>query len=317
MVPSHEKRVWSYDPAGNPQRTLRQLTLRQLTLRQPTRLSHPPHPSRPVPAATLTPCTVPNRPMTQTTPRLAVITGASRGLGRSMALHLADAGVDVVGTYRTNKDEADALVREVEARGRRAAVLPLDVGRSDTFAAFADTLAGVLQTTFGRPTFDYLVNNAGEGGRHAFADTPEAHFDTMIAVHLKGPFFLTQRLLPLMADGGRILNVSSGLARFSLPGNSAYAAAKGGVEVLTRYLARELGPRGITANVIAPGAIATDFAGGAVRDNPAMNRAVADTIPLGRVGLPDDVGAAAAALLSDGMGWMNGVRVEVSGGQNL
>jgi NAD(P)-dependent dehydrogenase (short-subunit alcohol dehydrogenase family) len=249
--------------------------------------------------------------------KIALITGASRGLGRSMALHLAAAGVDVVGTYRDNRGEADALVREVEARGRRAAALPLDVGRSGTFAAFAGALAGTLQSTFGRPTFDFLVNNAGTGAYASVADTTEAQFDAMVDQHLKAPFFLTQRLLPLLADGGRILNVSTGLARFTGPGYAAYAAAKGGVEVLTRYLARELGERRITANVIAPGAIATDFGGGVVRDNADVNRHVASTIPLGRVGEADDVGAAVAALLSDGMGWMNGVRVEVSGGQNV
>lgn len=249
--------------------------------------------------------------------KIALITGASRGLGRSMALHLAAAGVDVVGTYRSRRDEAEEVAREVEARGRRAAMLPLDVGRSGTFAAFADALAGTLQDVFGRPTFDFLVNNAGFGVHAGVAETTEEQFDELLAVHLKGPFFLTQRLLPLLTDGGRILNVSTGLARFTLPGHAAYAAAKGGVEVLTRYLARELGPRGITANVIAPGAVATDFGGGTVRDVPDVNRQVAASVPLGRVGLPDDVGAAAAALLSDGMAWMNGVRVEVSGGQGL
>jgi NAD(P)-dependent dehydrogenase (short-subunit alcohol dehydrogenase family) len=249
--------------------------------------------------------------------RIAVITGANRGLGRSMALHLAACGVDVVGTYRSNRDEADAMTRELGAGGRRAAMLPLDVSRSDTFGAFADALAAALRDTFGRPTFDFLINNAGIGVHASIADTTEAQFDELLAVHLKGPFFLTQRLLPLMADGGRILNVSTGLSRFALPGYAAYAAAKGGVEVLTRYLARELGPRGITANVIAPGAIATDFGGGVVRDVAEVNEHIASTIPLGRVGEADDIGAAVASLLSDGMGWMNGVRVEVSGGQNL
>ena len=249
--------------------------------------------------------------------KIALITGASRGLGRSMALHLADAGVDVVGTYRQNETEAQAVARDVESRGRRAAMLQLDVGRADTFAAFADRLAGVLQGTFGRPTFDYLVNNAGSALYSSVADTKEADFDAMVNEHLKGPFFLTQHLLPLIADGGRVLNVSSGLARFTGPGYAAYAAMKGGVEVLTRYLAKELGPRGITANVIAPGAIATDFGGGTVRDNPEVNRTIAGVTALGRVGQADDVGAAVTALLSDNMGWMNGVRVEVSGGQGL
>ena len=249
--------------------------------------------------------------------RIALITGASRGLGRSMALHLADAGVDVVGTYRERADDARTLAREIEARGRRAAMLPLDVGRSVTFAAFAEALGGVLRDTFGRASFDYLVNNAGHALHAPLAETAEADFDAIVAVHLKGPFFLTQRLLPLMADGGRVLNVSSGLARFTYPGYAAYAAAKGAVEVLTRYMARELGGRGITANVVAPGAIATDFGGGAVRDVPEVNRQVAAAIALGRAGEADDVGAAVAALLSDGMRWVNGARVEVSGGQNL
>ncbi len=249
--------------------------------------------------------------------RIAVITGANRGLGRSMALHLADAGVDVVGTYRHNRDEADAVAREVEARGRRAAMLPLDVSRTDTFSAFSGAVGAALRDTFGRPTFDFLVNNAGIGIHASIADTTEAQFDELMNVHLKGPFFLTQRLLPLMADGGRILNVSTGLARFTYPGYAAYAAAKGAVEVLTRYLAAELGPRGITANVIAPGAIATDFAGGMVRDVAELNEQVASTIALGRVGEAEDIGAAVASLLSDSMRWMNGVRVDVSGGQHL
>jgi len=249
--------------------------------------------------------------------RIALITGANRGLGRSMALHLAAAGVDVVGTYRQNREEAEAVAREIEAGGRRAAMLPLDVARSGTFAAFADALEGTLRETFGRGDFDFLVNNAGVGINASVADTTEEQFDEMVDVHLKGPFFLTQRLLPLMADGGRILNVSTGLARFTSPGRAAYAAVKGGVEVLTRYMAQEFGPRGITVNVIAPGAIATDFGGGVVRDNPDVNRHIASLTALGRVGQADDVGAAVAALLSDGMGWMNGVRVEVSGGQGL
>ena len=249
--------------------------------------------------------------------KIALITGASRGLGRSMALHLAEAGVDVVGTYRERADDARTLAREIEARGRRAAMLPLDVGRSVTFAAFAEALGAVLRDTFGRASFDYLVNNAGHALHAPLAETAEADFDAIVAVHLKGPFFLTQRLLPLMADGGRVLNVSSGLARFTYPGYAAYAAAKGAVEVLTRYMARELGARGITANVVAPGAIATDFGGGAVRDVPEVNRQVAAAIALGRAGEADDVGAAVAALLSDGMRWVNGARVEVSGGQNL
>ena len=249
--------------------------------------------------------------------KIAVVTGASRGLGRSMALHLAAQCVDVIGTYRSSEAEAAEVARRIEACGRRAVMLQLDTGVSSSFPAFAAQLGAVLGETFGRRTFDYLVNNAGIGVHASIADTTESQFDELVAVHLKGPFLLTQRLLPLIADGGRILNVSTGLARFTLPGYAAYAAMKGGVEVFTRYLAKELGPRGITANVVAPGAIETDFAGGAVRDVPEVNRHVAATIPLGRVGLPDDVGAAVAALLSDAGRWINGQRIEVSGGQNL
>ena len=249
--------------------------------------------------------------------RIAVITGASRGLGRSMALHLAADGVDIVGTYRSNEAEARDVARRVEALGRRAVMLPLDVAAHDRFPAFAEQLAAVLRETWGRTSFDYLVNNAGIGVHARIADTMEAQFDELVAVHLKGPFFLTQRLLPLVADGGRILNVSTGLARFTLPGYAAYASMKGAIEVFTRYLARELGPRGITANVLAPGAIETDFGGGVVRDVADVNRHIASTIPLGRVGLPDDVGAAVTALLSDGGRWINGQRIEVSGGQNV
>jgi NAD(P)-dependent dehydrogenase (short-subunit alcohol dehydrogenase family) len=196
-------------------------------------------------------------------------------------------------------------------------MLPLDVAESERFPEFVAALETTLRDTFGRTRFDYLVNNAGIALHASVADTTEAQFDELVAIHLKGPFFLTQKLLPLIADGGRILNVSTGLARFTLPGFAAYAAMKGAIEVFTRYLARELGPRGITANVIAPGAIETDFGGGVVRDNEHLNRALASTIPLGRVGLPDDVGSAVAAILSDGGRWMNGQRIEVSGGQNL
>lgn len=255
--------------------------------------------------------------MQSSTSRIALITGASRGLGRHMALRLAATGVDIIGTYRTRQREGDDAAREIAALGRTAVMLPLDVAHAHTFPAFADTVDVVLRDTFARTQFDFLVNNAGVGVHAPVTGTSETQFDELIAVHLKAPFFLTQHLLPRIVDGGRVLNVSSGLARFTLPGYAAYAAAKGGVEVLTRYFAKEFGARGITANVIAPGAIETDFGGGRVRDDQEINRYVASTIPLGRVGLPDDVGAAVAALLSDGMAWMNGVRVEVSGGQSL
>ncbi len=249
--------------------------------------------------------------------KIAIITGASRGLGRSMALHLAQKGVDIFGTYNHNKAEADAVVAAIEGYGRRAKMVQLDVGTMDAIAAFASALPKTLGGAFGRDTFDFLINNAGTGAHAPFVDTTEAQFDELMMQHLKAPFFLTQKLLPHMVDGGRILNVSSGLARFTYPGASAYASMKGGVEVLTRYMARELGERKITANVVAPGAIATDFGGGRVRDNAQINAMVAANIPLGRVGLPDDVGAAVSALLSDDCAWINGTRIEVSGGQNL
>ena len=249
--------------------------------------------------------------------KIAVVTGASRGLGRSIALHLAARGIDVIGTYRSDARAAAEVARGIEAEGRRAAMLPLDVGASGGFADFAAALTATLDATFGQARFDYLVNNAGVGLHASVVETTEAQFDEVVAIHFKGPFFLTQRLLPLLADGGRIVNVSTGLARFTLPGHAAYAAAKGAVEVLTRYLARELGPRGITVNVVAPGAIATDFGGGVVRDVAAVNARIAASIPLGRVGEADDVGAAVAALLCDAGGWINGQRIEVSGGQLL
>lgn len=251
------------------------------------------------------------------TRQVVVITGGSRGLGRAAALALAGQGADIVLTYRTRRGEADAVVAAVQAQGRKAVALPLDVADSTGFAAFASTLREVLAREWQRKDFDALVNNAGNGVHQAFADTSEAQFDEMVRVHLKGPFFLTQALLPLLAEGGRILNVSSGLTRFSLPGYAAYAAVKGGVEVLTRYLAKELGPRGIRVNTLAPGAIETDFGNGAVRDNAALNQMVASNTALGRAGLPDDIGGVVAALLAPGAGWINGQRVEASGGMLL
>jgi NAD(P)-dependent dehydrogenase (short-subunit alcohol dehydrogenase family) len=248
---------------------------------------------------------------------LALITGASRGLGRSIALKLAARGTDVVLTYRSRRGEADDAVRQAEAAGVRAAALPLDAAAAASFPAFAAELRELLRGRFERERFDYLVNNAGVGLHAAFADTTEAQFDEIMNVHLKGPFFLTQALLPLLADGGRIVNVSSGLTRFSFPGYAAYAAMKGGIEVLTRYLAKELGGRGIAVNTVAPGAIETDFNGGAVRDTPELNRMIAAQTALGRVGLPDDIGDMVAALLAPDNRWINAQRIEVSGGMML
>lgn len=251
---------------------------------------------------------------TQTT--IALVTGASRGLGRNTALALANGGWDLIATYRSNRAEADSLVAEVEAAGRRIAVLPLDAGDVGGFGSFADEVRKIL-ASWGRERFDHLVNNAGFGVHKPFAETTEEEFDALVAVHFKGVFFLTQKLLPLIEDGGRIVNVSSGLTRFSFPGYAAYASIKGGVETLTRYLAKELGPRGIAVNTVAPGAIETDFGGGAVRDNPQLNAMIASGTALGRVGLPDDIGPMVASLLSDANRWVTGQRIEVSGGMLL
>lgn len=251
------------------------------------------------------------------TRKIALVTGGSRGLGRSAALHLAERGMDVIVTFRHGEADALATVQALGARHARSVALPLDVADSSTFAAFAASLRHALRSHWQRENFDALLNNAGSGVHAGFADTTEAQFDEMLRVHLKGTFFLTQALLPLIADGGRILNVSSGLARFSLPGYAAYAAMKGGIEVLTRYLALELGPRRIAVNTIAPGAIATDFGGGAVRDNAQLNGLIASQTALGRVGQPEDIGAAMATLLSDDLGWVNGQRIEASGGIHL
>jgi NAD(P)-dependent dehydrogenase (short-subunit alcohol dehydrogenase family) len=250
------------------------------------------------------------------TRQIALITGASRGLGRSAALKLAARGVDVILTYRSQRAEADAVVAEIERLGTQAAALALDVGDSTRFASFAAAVRQVLQG-WERERFDFLVNNAGMGVHAPYVHTTEAQFDELMRVHLKGPFFLTQALLPLLADGGRILNVSSGLARFAFPGYAAYAVMKGGLEVLTRYQAKELGERGIRVNTLAPGAIETDFGGGAVRDTPALNAQIAAMTALGRVGLPDDIGGAVAALLTEGTGWITAQRIEVSGGMQV
>ncbi|RDJ14357.1 SDR family NAD(P)-dependent oxidoreductase [Rhizobium grahamii] len=248
--------------------------------------------------------------------KVAIVTGGSRGLGRNTAINLARRGVNVIVTYRANQAEAETAVSEIKALGVEAIALQLDTGRVADFDAFVGKVKEALQG-LGRTRFDYLVNNAGSSYHATIAETTEEAFDELVNVHLKGVFFLTQKLLPLMADGGRIINVSSGLARFAVPGISAYASMKGAIEVFTRYLAKELGPRGITANTVAPGAIATDFSGGMVRDNPTYNKMVADATALGRAGVPDDIGPMIASLLSDDNRWVNGQRIEVSGGVHL
>ena len=249
--------------------------------------------------------------------KLAIITGGSRGLGKSAAFKLAQQGVDIILTYHSNEEAAQAVVAEIEAGGARAAALRLDTGDVGSLAAFARELQQLLAAKWQRHSFDFLVNNAGVGVHASIADTTEAQFDMLFNIHFKGVFFLTQQLLPLIADGGRIVNVSTGLTRFALPGYAAYASMKGAVEVLTKYMAKELGARGIAVNVIAPGAIETDFDGGAVRGNAQLNGFIASQTALGRVGLPEDIGGAIASVLGDNSGWINGQRIEASGGMFL
>ncbi|MEV0007617.1 SDR family oxidoreductase [Streptomyces sp. NPDC047973] len=249
--------------------------------------------------------------------RIALVTGANRGLGRSTALHLAEAGTDVVLTYRSHPEEAEAVVEAVRKLGRTAVALRLDTGDTSAFPAFVAELRTALKENWGREDLDALVNNAGHGVHAPFVETTEEQFDGLMNVHVKGVYFLTQALLPLIVDGGRILNVSTGLTRFIAAPTSAYAAAKGAVEILTRYLAKELGPRGIAVNAIAPGATGTDFGGGGVRDNEEMRTMLSSVTAMGRPGEPDDIGAAAAALLAEGTSWVTGQRIEASGGMML
>ena len=249
--------------------------------------------------------------------KLTLVTGGSRGLGRNTALSVARHGGDVILTYQSRTKEAQAVITEIEALGRKAVAFQLDAGKVAGFAPFADQLKKTLRETWGRDTFDHLVNDAGHGDYALIADTTEAQFDGLINVHFKGVYFLTQALLPLLADGGRIVNVSSGLTRVSYPGYAAYAAAKAAVETLTVYLAKELGARRIAVNTVAPGAIETDFGGGAVRDNPDVNKVFADMAALGRAGLPDDIGPMIASLLTEDNRWVNAQRIEVSGGQAI
>ncbi len=255
--------------------------------------------------------------MANTTGKIALITGGSRGLGKDMALQMAQKGMDVVITYHSKKTEAEEVVAAVKALGRKASALALDVSQSASFAGFADQLKAVLSSEFGKERFDALVNNAGVGIHANLADTTVEQFDSMVDIHLKAPFFLTQQLLPLLNDGGSVVNISSGLTRFSFTGYEAYAIMKGGVETLTKYQAKFLGPRGIRVNVVAPGAIETDFGGGAVRDNAELNKTIASLTALGRVGLPHDIGGVVAFLCSEDAKWVNGQRIEVSGGMNL
>ncbi|EJM74830.1 NAD(P)-dependent dehydrogenase (short-subunit alcohol dehydrogenase family) [Pseudomonas sp. WPR_5_2] len=249
--------------------------------------------------------------------KIAIVTGASRGLGRSTALSIARHGSDVIVTYQSRGEDAEAVVAEINALGRKAIALQLDTGKIAGFAPFAGQLQKALREIWQRETFDHLVNNAGHGDYALIEQTTEEQFDGLVNVHFKGVFFLTQTLLPLIANGGRIINLSSGLTRVSFPGYAAYAAVKGAVEILSVYMAKELGGRGIAVNTVAPGAIETDFGGGAVRDNSEVNKLFADMTALGRTGLPDDIGPMIASLLSEDNRWVNAQRIEVSGGQGI
>lgn len=251
------------------------------------------------------------------TAKIAIITGGSRGLGRSTALNLSKKGVHVILTYNSKKEEAQEVVSLIEKNGQKAHAIQLDVSNTKAFSKFSDELKSVLKEKWQRDNFDFLVNNAGVGVNASFEQTTEEQFDMLMNIHFKSVFFLTQKLLPLIADGGRIINISTGLSRFTLPGYSAYASMKGAIEVLTRYLAKELGARGITVNTIAPGAIETDFGGGGVRDNESINKYIASQTALGRAGLPEDIGGAIASLLQEENRWVTAQRIEISGGQSI
>lgn len=249
--------------------------------------------------------------------KIALVTGGSRGLGKNMAMRLAEKGIDVVITYHSRKEEANEVVTAIRQTGRKAAALQLDAGNAGSFDAFYNALKTVLQSDFQTERFDFLINNAGTALYSPFAETTEEQFDAAMNIHYKGVYFFTQKALPVLNDGGRIVNISSGLARFALPGSSVYGSMKGAVEVLSRYMARELGARGIAVNVVAPGAIETDFGGGRVRDNKEMNAMIAGQTALGRVGLPDDIGGIVAFLCTEEARWINGQRIEASGGMML
>lgn len=249
--------------------------------------------------------------------KIALVTGGSRGLGKNMALSLAKKGIDVVLTYNSNKQHAEEVVAEIQSLGQKAMAFQLNTGNIQQFDAFFEQVTKHLQEQTGSTNFDFLINNAGTALYSSFAETTEEQFDNAMNIHYKGVFFLTQKALPFINDGGRIINISSGLARFSFPGSSAYGAMKGAIEVLTRYLAKELGSRRIAANVVAPGAIETDFGNGHVRDNKDVNEQIASATALGRVGLPDDIGGVVAFLCTEEARWINGQRIEVSGGMIL
>jgi NAD(P)-dependent dehydrogenase (short-subunit alcohol dehydrogenase family) len=249
--------------------------------------------------------------------KIALITGGSRGLGKNMALAIAKKGIDVILTYNSNKEAADNVVAEIESLGQKAVAFQLDTSDTKSFDNFIKQATTWLQQQTGSPNFDYLINNAGTALYALASETTEEQLDAIFNIHYKGVFFLTQKALPFINDGGSIINISSGLARMSYPGSSVYASMKGAVEVLSRYLAKELGPRKIRVNVIAPGAIETDFGGGRTRDNKEINDRIASVTALGRVGVPDDIGGVVAFLCTEDARWINAQRIEVSGGQAL
>ncbi|MFC4096897.1 SDR family NAD(P)-dependent oxidoreductase [Euzebyella saccharophila] len=246
--------------------------------------------------------------------KIALITGGSRGLGRDMALSVAAKGVDIIFTYHSNEEAANKVTKEIEEKGRKVKAFQLDTSDISQFDAFFLQLQNYLEGEYGTAKFDYLVNNAGTGIYKPFLETTEEDFDEMLNIHLKGVYFLSQKAVPSLNEGGRIINISSGLARFSLPKSSAYASAKGGVEVFTRYLAKELADKKIAANVVAPGAVGTDFGGGENKTNEQKIKTISNLTALGRVGEPEDIGGVVAFLCSDDARWINGQRIEVSGG---
>ena len=249
--------------------------------------------------------------------KIAVVTGGSRGLGKDMVLSLAKNGLDIVFTYNSQKESADAVIEQIEALGQKGIALQLDVSDLSTFDVFTKRLTTELLSHFNTDRFDFLINNAGIGIGSSFAETTEEDFDLLVNIHFKGVFFLTQKALGLINDGGRIINLSTGLTRFTAPGYAAYGSVKGAINTLTQYMAKELGSRGITVNAVAPGPTATDFGGGHMKDDEKVHAMFAGNTALGRMGRPDDIGGIVALLCSDGAGWVTAQRIEASGGINI
>ncbi|QNE38870.1 SDR family oxidoreductase [Hymenobacter sp. NBH84] len=251
------------------------------------------------------------------TTKIALVTGGSRGLGKNMALNLAQKGLDVLLTYHSKREEAEAVVAEIKGQGRKATALQLDASNVSSFDSFFEQVTATLSSTFGTERFDFLINNAGTGLYQPYPEVTEEQFDDMLNIHFKGPFFLTQKALALMNDGGGIINISSGLTRIIYPNSATYASMKAATETLTKYQAKELASRRIRANVVAPGAIETDFGGGRTRDNKEINAHIASLTAMGRVGLPTDIGPVVAFLCTDEAAWIDAQRIEVTGGQGI